>query len=483
MGTLSGGNQQKVIVAREMSRPLKLLSPPSRPAASTSARSSSSTARSSHERDVGTAVLLVSSELDEVLALADRIAVMYRGRILAIVAPDTPREEIGLLMAGITEPATERRHERATATASRHGERELRGEDRSEQRRLAGQGAGDRPGRPRDALATSADAARPTAEASRPDRRQPFLRRRCGARNTVTVTVLAILLAMVIGGVLIVVSDPNVPRPVLATSSARPGDASQASWTMVSEAYANLFKGSIVDPDAVTGWLNGDRQLAAGVLPDLRDADLRRAADLHRSGGGAGLPRRPVQHRRPGPGHHGRVVAGAGRLRCCTCRSGCTWSSRCSPARSVGGALGLHRPASSRPVPARTRSSRRSCSTTSRCTSWAGSSCRTASRTRTAPTRSARPVDDSRQAAPTCSATTCGSTSASCSPCWPPGRWPGCSTARTFGFELRAVGPNPDAARTAGMSVGTTSSLMMALAGALAGLGGTHAGARHRPAR
>jgi simple sugar transport system ATP-binding protein len=55
-----------------------------------------------HERDIGVAVLLVSSELDEVYAVADRIAVMYRGRILAVVPPDTPREEIGLLMAGIT---------------------------------------------------------------------------------------------------------------------------------------------------------------------------------------------------------------------------------------------------------------------------------------------------------------------------------------------------------------------------------------------
>jgi simple sugar transport system ATP-binding protein len=47
-------------------------------------------------------VLVVSSELDEVVGLADRIAVMYRGRILAIVSPDMPREEIGLLMAGVT---------------------------------------------------------------------------------------------------------------------------------------------------------------------------------------------------------------------------------------------------------------------------------------------------------------------------------------------------------------------------------------------
>jgi simple sugar transport system ATP-binding protein len=49
--------------------------------------------------------MVVSSELDEVIGLADRIAVMYRGRIIGIVGPDTPREEIGLLMAGISPDA------------------------------------------------------------------------------------------------------------------------------------------------------------------------------------------------------------------------------------------------------------------------------------------------------------------------------------------------------------------------------------------
>ncbi|GAA4695067.1 ABC transporter ATP-binding protein [Phytohabitans rumicis] len=101
VGTLSGGNQQKVIVAREMSRPLKVFiaSQPTRGVDVGSIEFIHS--RIVHERDVGTAVLLVSSELDEVIGLADRIAVIYRGRILAVVPPDTPREEIGLLMAGI----------------------------------------------------------------------------------------------------------------------------------------------------------------------------------------------------------------------------------------------------------------------------------------------------------------------------------------------------------------------------------------------
>jgi simple sugar transport system ATP-binding protein len=103
VSTLSGGNQQKVVVAREMSRPLRLFvaAQPTRGVDVGSIEFIHG--RIIHERDVGTAVLLVSSELDEVVGLADRIAVMYRGRILAIVPPDTPREEIGLLMAGITE--------------------------------------------------------------------------------------------------------------------------------------------------------------------------------------------------------------------------------------------------------------------------------------------------------------------------------------------------------------------------------------------
>jgi len=54
------------------------------------------------ERDKGTAVVIVSTELDEIFALSDRIAVMYDGRIVDTVSPDIRREDIGLLMAGAT---------------------------------------------------------------------------------------------------------------------------------------------------------------------------------------------------------------------------------------------------------------------------------------------------------------------------------------------------------------------------------------------
>ncbi|MEV0002513.1 ABC transporter ATP-binding protein [Micromonospora sp. NPDC050980] len=123
VGTLSGGNQQKVIVARELSRPLKLFiaAQPTRGVDVGSIEFIHS--RVVGERDAGTAVMVVSSELDEVIGLADRIAVMYRGRIIGIVGPDTPREEIGLLMAGITPdtaPATP--HEDSAAATPHEGD-------------------------------------------------------------------------------------------------------------------------------------------------------------------------------------------------------------------------------------------------------------------------------------------------------------------------------------------------------------------------
>lgn len=100
--TLSGGNQQKVIVAREFSRPIQLLiaSQPTRGLDVGSIEYIHS--RIIQKRDEGTAVLLVSSELDEILALSDRIAVMYRGQIVDIVpALDVSKEYLGLLMAGV----------------------------------------------------------------------------------------------------------------------------------------------------------------------------------------------------------------------------------------------------------------------------------------------------------------------------------------------------------------------------------------------
>ncbi len=99
--SLSGGNKQKVVLARELSRPVKLVvaSQPTRGLDVGSIEFVHE--RIIAERDAGRAVLLFSTELDEVSALADRIAVMYRGEFIAIVPADTSREELGLLMAGV----------------------------------------------------------------------------------------------------------------------------------------------------------------------------------------------------------------------------------------------------------------------------------------------------------------------------------------------------------------------------------------------
>jgi general nucleoside transport system ATP-binding protein len=99
-GTLSGGNQQKAIVAREFSRDLSalVLDQPTRGLDVGSIEFIHRQVIS--KRDAGAAILLVSAELDEVMELSDRVAVMYRGEIVALVdGPSAEREEVGLLMA------------------------------------------------------------------------------------------------------------------------------------------------------------------------------------------------------------------------------------------------------------------------------------------------------------------------------------------------------------------------------------------------
>jgi simple sugar transport system ATP-binding protein len=100
-GTLSGGNQQKVIVARELGRPIKFLvaNQPTRGLDVGSIEYIHS--QIVMERDQGVAVLLISAELDEIMSLSDRIAVMFHGEIVATLdADEATREDLGLLMAG-----------------------------------------------------------------------------------------------------------------------------------------------------------------------------------------------------------------------------------------------------------------------------------------------------------------------------------------------------------------------------------------------
>ncbi|WP_127792866.1 ABC transporter ATP-binding protein [Agromyces sp. LHK192] len=102
VGRLSGGNQQKVVLARELSRDLRLFvaAQPTRGVDVGSIEFIHK--RIVETRDAGVPVIVVSTELDEVTALADRIMVMYRGKVVGIVPGDTSRDVLGLMMAGET---------------------------------------------------------------------------------------------------------------------------------------------------------------------------------------------------------------------------------------------------------------------------------------------------------------------------------------------------------------------------------------------
>jgi general nucleoside transport system ATP-binding protein len=103
-GSLSGGNQQKLIVARELSRGAKLLVA-SQPTRGVDVGAIELIHRRLIEaRSQGVAVLLISSELDEILALSDRVAVMFQGKLLDTVPiAQASRERVGALMAGMTD--------------------------------------------------------------------------------------------------------------------------------------------------------------------------------------------------------------------------------------------------------------------------------------------------------------------------------------------------------------------------------------------
>jgi general nucleoside transport system ATP-binding protein len=101
IGNLSGGNQQKVIVAREFTRPVKLLVAVQPTRGLDVGSIEYIHARIVEKRDEGAAVLIIATELDEVVALGDRIAVMYQGKIVGILSPEEASfERLGLLMGG-----------------------------------------------------------------------------------------------------------------------------------------------------------------------------------------------------------------------------------------------------------------------------------------------------------------------------------------------------------------------------------------------
>ncbi|MFI1991238.1 ABC transporter permease [Actinoplanes sp. NPDC020271] len=103
----------------------------------------------------------------------------------------------------------------------------------------------------------TAEATKPKEEA--PAEKETFLNvflRNLWSSNSVTVTVLSIVLAVVIGAVLIVVSDSTVLAK-FGYFTARPADALDASWTLISSAYSDLLKGALGDPEAFNAWFSG----------------------------------------------------------------------------------------------------------------------------------------------------------------------------------------------------------------------------------
>ena len=98
---LSGGNQQKVILAREITRKPKVLIALQPTRGLDVGAIEFVRKKLMEERKRGTAVLLISTDMDEILTLSDRIAVMFKGEILDTLPYDTPKEQIGLLMGGI----------------------------------------------------------------------------------------------------------------------------------------------------------------------------------------------------------------------------------------------------------------------------------------------------------------------------------------------------------------------------------------------
>ena len=116
---------------------------------------------------------------------------------------------------------------------------------------------------------TTTEAAPPKEPKHREEHQETFLSvflHNLWSANTVVVTILSIVLAMIIGGILMIVSDPTVLK-MFSYFTARPSDALNGSWTLVSSAYGNMFKGSILDPAAMSAWFNGTGTWQAAFFP------------------------------------------------------------------------------------------------------------------------------------------------------------------------------------------------------------------------
>jgi general nucleoside transport system permease protein len=287
------------------------------------------------------------------------------------------------------------------------------------------------------------------------------------AANTVVVTVLSALLAMVIGAVLIIVSDENV-RATYSYFFARPTDALRASWTLVSGAYAELFKGAILDPAAVSDWLSGAGTWQAVFTPISET--LTYTAPIVFTGLAVALPFRGGLFN---IGAQGQAIMGT------ILAAMAGFLIPLPPvvhlvvallAGALGGAVWGFVPGI-----LKARTGAHEVITTIMLNYTAGllltwlihqNGIRDPSRTDAI----SKAVDPSAALPAYGGALRVHlgmvlAVLATAGVAWLLNR-------STFGFELRAVGANPDAARTAGISVAKTYTLVMVTAGALSGLGG-----------
>jgi len=307
----------------------------------------------------------------------------------------------------------------------------------------------------------------PKKDEERPESFLSLFLRNLWSANTVTVTALSILLALVIGAVLMVVSDSTVLSK-FSYFTARPSDALTASWDLISAAYADLFRGAIFDPAAVQAWFDGTGTWQAAFNPISET--LTYAAPLVFTGLAVAIAFRGGLFN---IGGQGQAVIG------CVTSAVAGFAFGLPPVINLvvallfgilGGALWGFVPGL---LKARTGAHEVITTIMLNYTATLFLSWLILQKGVQDPNRTdaiSKTVDASAQlpAMPSPLRVHLGivlAVLAVIGISWLINR-------SAFGFELRAVGVNPPAARTAGMSVARTYTLLMVVSGALAGLGG-----------